>query len=50
VLTVSYFSQKIAQTAGRIMDVCTRSDQTVQGSEYAIDNQRIWVTISSDSP
>ncbi|KAL2070155.1 hypothetical protein VTL71DRAFT_13181 [Oculimacula yallundae] len=40
-------SGQVATTLGRIMDVCNRPDDLIQGNDYVIGNGDFWVEIRS---
>jgi hypothetical protein len=41
------FSQNMARAAGKIMDKCTRADQTVNGVDYSFGNGNIAIQLSA---
>jgi hypothetical protein len=41
------FSQNMARAAGKIMDKCTRADQTVNGADYSFGNGNIAIQLSA---
>ena len=41
-------SGEVAKTLGRIMDVCNRPDDLIQGNDYVFGNGDFWVEIRSN--